>query len=61
MAAGSIEKEPVAKKLPASFQVNKLKLLCKRLFDLEPEQQVREECMIKMIVMIMIMNIGCTS
>jgi len=43
MAAGSIEKEPVAKKLPASFQVSKLKLLCKRLFDLEPEQQVGEE------------------
>lgn len=42
MAAGSIEKEPVAKKLPASFQVSKLKLLCKRLFDLEPAQQVGE-------------------
>jgi hypothetical protein len=40
MAAGSIEKDPVAKKLPASFPVGKLKLLCKRLFDLEPELQV---------------------
>jgi len=39
MAAGSIEREPVTKKLPASFQVGKLKQLMKRLFDLEPELQ----------------------
>ena len=34
MAAGSIEKEPVKKKVPGSFQVAKVKQLCKRLFDL---------------------------
>jgi len=39
MAAGSIEKEPVTKKLPGNFQIGKLKLLCKRLFDLDVELQ----------------------
>jgi len=39
MAAGSIEKDPVQKKLPATFQVGKLKQLFKRLFDQEPELQ----------------------
>ena len=40
MAAGSIEREPVKKKVPASFQVAKIKQLCKRLFDLDTELQV---------------------
>lgn len=40
MAANSIEKDPVTKKLPSSMAVVKLKQLCKRLFDLDPELQV---------------------
>ena len=39
MAAGSVEKEPLKKKLPASFAVGKLKLLCKKVFDLDPDMQ----------------------
>merc|ERR1719446_256005 len=40
MAANSIEKEPVSKRVPASLNIGKLKLLCKRMFDLEPEVQI---------------------
>ena len=39
VAAGSIEKQPLWKKIPASLPVGQLKIICKKVFDLEPDMQ----------------------
>lgn len=39
--AASCTVEPVKKRLPASMTVGKLKQLCKRLFKVDTDQQVR--------------------